>query len=154
MRVGVEVADGQLFHALEELLAKLQLGALRNVDHQSVVGVGADDTRYEYQPQFEERLQKRGVFRVVHLRERHDIVIDERLGEKRGGQRCDGREDDAEKHGGDIPFVVLHDDAEQSNERVLLVLVEGCREVLSTRPSLVAVEVRLSHLSKSPVVWF
>ena len=40
----VEVADGQLFHPFEDTLAQTEHRALRDVDHQTVVGVGTDDT--------------------------------------------------------------------------------------------------------------
>ena len=61
----VEVADGQPLHTLENQLTQFQLRALRHVDHQAVVEVGADDADQQDKAELEEHLGQRMVFRIV-----------------------------------------------------------------------------------------
>ena len=64
--MGVKIADGQALHALEQLRAEAAHGALADVDHDAVVGVGAEDAG----------------------------AIDERNGGQRRRQDDDGRQED------------------------------------------------------------
>ena len=56
MRALVEIVDRQVLHLLEDGLSQSEHRALADMDHQSIVGVGADSTEEEHQSQFEERL--------------------------------------------------------------------------------------------------
>ena len=77
MRMGVEIANRQLLHVLEEVGAKTQQGALPHIDHQAVVDIGADDADDEHSSKSEECTGKRCEIRILALGEWDDIVVDE-----------------------------------------------------------------------------
>ena len=146
VRMGVEVAQRQSFHTLKELLAQSQLSALRDVDHQPVVGIGADDAQQQHETEFEKGLQQRCILRVVNLRERHHVVVDERSCEERRCQRGDRRYGDARQHRQHQPLVVLHHQPKQSKQSRPLFLAHLLEACLSPWPrSSVSVEIRLPH---------
>ena len=103
----VEITDWQQFHPLEDALAQTQHRALRHVDHQTVVGVGADDTDEQYASEFKEGLGERAVCRCSHLGEWHDVVIDQRTCKKGGGEGGHRGDGDADEDGKDGELVVL-----------------------------------------------
>jgi hypothetical protein len=54
--MGVEITERQPFHVVEKLFAQAELRALRHVNHQSVVGVRANDAQKQNQAEFEKGL--------------------------------------------------------------------------------------------------
>ena len=107
MRTGVEVADGEFLHVLEETLAQAQQGALADINHQAVVGVRADDAKQQDDTQFEQSLCQRGIFRIVDLCQRHDIIVYQGTCEQGGSQRGDARDGDAGHDGQTRELIVL-----------------------------------------------
>ena len=152
----VEVADGQPLHTLENQLAQFQLRALRYVDHQAVVEVGADDADQQDKAELEEHLGQRMVFGIVRLRQWHDVVINQGTREERRGERRDRRDDDAHQHHADAQLIVTKHQPGHAPDDVARVTVNLLYATLilgmrATRSS----EVGLSHaappfLSKSP----
>ena len=120
VRVGVEVADGQLFHVAEHVVAQAKHGALGDINHQPVVRVGADDTHHQHSGQFEQCLRQWGKVGVRRLCHRHDVVVDERAGEQGRGQRSYCRDDDAHRHRQQRELVVAHHQAHQAHQDVTL----------------------------------
>ena len=58
MGVLVEIADGQLLHALEDLFTEAQHRALRDIDHQAVIGVAGNDAKQQHESQLEQGLHE------------------------------------------------------------------------------------------------
>ena len=155
--MGIEITERQPFHMLEKLFAQAKLRALRHVNHQAVVTVRANDAQEQDEAEFEKGLQERRIFWIGDLRERHDIVVDEGSGEKRRGERGDGRHGDADENGENHPAIVLHHEAQQPQQRRFFRCVERGRKVFAHSWSVVSIEIWLSHIkisfrsSKSPV---
>ena len=93
VRMGVEIANRQLLHVLEEVGAKTQQGTLPHIDHQAVVDIGADDADNEDGSQGEECAGKRCEIGILALGEWDYIVIDEGAREERGNKGRDGVDD-------------------------------------------------------------
>ena len=127
----VEVADGQPLHTLEKLLAQFQLGTLRHVDHQAVVEIGADDAEQQDEAELEEYLGQRMVFRIVRLRQRHDIVVNQGTREERRGERRDGGDDDTDEHHADAELIVLQHHTRHAPDDVAGILVYPLEACLS-----------------------
>ena len=114
MRMGVEIANRQLLHVLEEVGAKTQQGALPHIDHQAVVDIGADDADDEDSSKGEECAGKRCEIGILALGEWDDIVVDEGAREERGNKGRDGVDDDTQHHDSQRKLVVASDITEDA----------------------------------------
>ena len=74
--MGVKIADRQGFHMPEQLDAEIAHGSLAHIDHNPVIGVGADDPYEIRQRQGKQGPSQGGEVRRLGLGQRQDIIID------------------------------------------------------------------------------
>ena len=143
----IEIVEGQLLHALEYLFTQAQHRALRNIDHQAVVGVARHDAQQQDQSKTEECLRQRRILRIGGLRQRRDVVVDERTGEEGGEQRRDAAHHDADQDGEDAELIVFQHKAEEAQHDFFLLLRHMLETSLSMRAAWASSKRWLSHAS-------
>ena len=65
-----------MLHFYENRLSKVQHRSLTDIDHQSVIGIGADCSEEQDESYHKQGLSQRLVFGIVHLCQGYDIVVD------------------------------------------------------------------------------
>ena len=83
VRPTVEIGNREFLHVGKHIVSQAQHGALRDVDHDAVVGVGAYYAEKQDDSQSEQCLCQRPILRIVCLRERHNIIVYQRPREER-----------------------------------------------------------------------
>ena len=109
MAAAVKIVERQVLHPLKYGAPQAQHGALTDVYHQTVVGIGAHYADEQHSSEFEESLGERFVLWIAHPCERYDVIIDKGAGEKCGGQRGKRCDDDANQYKEDGIFILAQD---------------------------------------------
>ncbi len=105
--MGVKIPDGKGFHVLKQLDAQRAHGSLAHVDHDPVVGVGAQDADGVDAAHPKKRSGQGREVRLFHLCQRNNVVVDQALHEKRALKRRQGGADNAEDDQEKRKFIVL-----------------------------------------------
>ena len=107
MGMGVKIPDGKRFHVFKQFDAQRAHGSLAHVDHDPVVGVGAQDADGVDAAHPKKRSGQGREVRLFHLCQRNNVVVDQALHEKRALKRRQGGADNAEDDQEKRKFIVL-----------------------------------------------
>ena len=109
----VEVGYGQLLHVAERIAAKPEQRSLADVDHQAALQIGTEGTCQQDNSQFANGQGQRGIVGRCGMGERNDVIVDERLGEKGGGEGGHRRDESTRHDDEQTPFIFCDDHAKQ-----------------------------------------
>ena len=112
----VEVGDRQLLHVAERIAAEPEQRSLTHIDHQAALQIGAESASHQDDCQFAYSQCQRCIIGCSSLSERNDVVVDECLGEKGGGEGGHRRDESARHNDKQTPFIVRNNHAEQSDD--------------------------------------
>ena len=104
----VEKGDRQLLHAGEELDAQALHRALAHRDHDAIIDIAREGAEQKHAHEHKHDAGQRAVVRHGRLRERNDVIINQRAHGERADERDERGEDDADNHDGVMDLIVLH----------------------------------------------
>ena len=105
-----------MLHVTERITAEAEQRSLTDVDHQPALQIGAECTGHEDDGQFADGQGQGRIVGCRGLRQRNDIVVDERLGEEGGGEGGHRRDERTRHYDEQAPFIVFDDHAEQPDD--------------------------------------
>ena len=115
--MGVKILNRQRFHMSEQFYTELFHSSLTDIDHDTVVGPGTQDTDNQYCCQRSQCACQRSIIRIQGLCHWHNIVVDQRLHKQSRTQSCNRRHNDSDGYRQAGAYIIFQDISQQSFQR-------------------------------------